>query len=375
MEDSIHEHLASHLSMMGMPLTDNLVNILKETFSRDEAKIVMMLPSTDTPLKPVAVKALAESSDRDQTYLSNVLEDLLKRKLIFSGKTKDGEKGYALHHPGFGFPQSFFWDGKKSPYALKMSNLVLKYFNRNVTKEAFGGRNTKAYRYIPIHQSLKPEIQAVLPHDMMDKVLDNAEKFAVAHCSCRVQAGLMKRACEHPLEVCLKFDEMAQYLIDQGLGRQINREEARQIVRDAAKAGLVHFVDNAEDKVKHNCNCCGCACWNVGTIRRRKIPRDELMAVYFIRKTDPDICVGCGECIDICPVAAIKLEDDIAKVDQDWCIGCGVCANKCEFDAITILYRGNQDKIPKDFETLHNTICRERTKNEPVDSGDFLVIL
>jgi hypothetical protein len=77
-------------------------------------------------------------------------------------------------------------------------------------------------------------VQAVLPHDMMNNVLDNAKKFAVAHCSCRVQADLMERSCEHPLEVCLKFDEMAQYLIDQGLGRQINREEARQIVRDAA---------------------------------------------------------------------------------------------------------------------------------------------
>jgi len=109
MRDSIHEQLASHLSMMRMPLTDNLVDILKENFSQDEAKIVMMLPSTDIPLKPVAVKVLAESSDMDQTYLSNILEDLLKRNLIFSGKTKDGEKGYALHYPGFGFPQSFFW--------------------------------------------------------------------------------------------------------------------------------------------------------------------------------------------------------------------------------------------------------------------------
>ncbi len=360
MKKSIHEHMARHLSMMGMPLTDNLLDILKENFSVDEAKIVMMLPSTDTPLTPVTVEVITNSNNMDQSYLSKILEDLAERKLIFSGVTKDGEKGYALHHPGFGFPQAFFWDGKKSPYALKMSNLVLKYFNRNVTKEAFGGQSTKAYRYIPIHQSLKPEVQAVLSHDMMENILDNAKKFAVAHCSCRVQADIMGRSCEHPFEVCLKFDEMAQYLIDQDLGRQVNRDEARKIVSDAANAGLVHFVDNASGSVKHNCNCCGCSCWNVGTIRRRKIPRDELMAVYFIRKTDPDICVGCGECIDICPVAAIKLEDDIAKVDEEWCIGCGVCTNKCGFDAFNILYRGDQEKIPEDFETLYNTIRLER---------------
>ncbi|MBC8442142.1 MAG: 4Fe-4S binding protein [Deltaproteobacteria bacterium] len=359
MENNIHGLLAGHLSMMGLPLTDGLVDILKENFTQEEAKIAMMLPSTDIPLKPITIDELVESGDMDRTYIENIMEDLAARNLIYSGKTKTGEKGYALHQAGFGFPQSFFWDGKKTAYTLKMSKLILKYFNRKVTEQAFGG-TTKAYRYIPIHRSLKPDIQAVLPHDYMDRVIDNAEQFAVAHCTCRVQADLMGRACKHPLEVCLKFDEMAQYVIDQGLGREITREEARQIVSIAAKAGLVHFVDNAADKVKHNCNCCGCACWNVGTIRRRKIPRDELMAVYFLRKTDPDRCAGCGECIDICPVDAITLEDGMARVDENWCIGCGVCAAKCEFDALSIVYRGDQKAIPADFEILHNRIRKEK---------------
>ena len=82
------------------------------------------------------------------------------------------------------------------------------------------------------------------------------------------------------------------------------------------------------------------------------------MAVYFIRKTDPDQCVGCGECIDICPVDALSLEDGMAKVDEDWCIGCGVCATKCESDALHIIYREDQKQVPADFETLHKRIRR-----------------
>jgi NAD-dependent dihydropyrimidine dehydrogenase PreA subunit len=169
----------------------------------------------------------------------------------------------------------------------------------------------------------------------------------------------MGRPCQHPLEVCLKFDEMADYLIDRDLGKEITREGAKELVRKSAEIGLVHFVDNAAGKVKHNCNCCGCACWNVGSIRRRKIPRDELMAVYFIRETSPDKCVGCGKCVEICPVEAITLADDVAVVDENWCIGCGVCATRCAFDAFHIKYRDDQEPLLIDFESLHKRIQHE----------------
>ena len=83
------------------------------------------------------------------------------------------------------------------------------------------------------------------------------------------------------------------------------------------------------------------------------------MAVYFIRETENQSCVGCGACVEICPVDALTLEDDHAKVDQQWCIGCGVCAPKCDYDAVHIIYRQDREKIPTDFETLHETILQE----------------
>lgn len=55
------------------------------------------------------------------------------------------------------------------------------------------------------------------------------------------------------------------------------------------EAGLVHLVDNAREGIKHTCNCSGCCCWSVGTIRRKKIPRDMLMATYFLRETDQEL--------------------------------------------------------------------------------------
>lgn len=49
-----------------------------------------------------------------------------------------------------------------------------------------------------------------------------------------------------------------------------------------------------------------------------------------------DECVGCGTCVDECPVEAISMNDDnIAVVDADECTDCGSCVDVCPTDAIT----------------------------------------
>ena len=49
-----------------------------------------------------------------------------------------------------------------------------------------------------------------------------------------------------------------------------------------------------------------------------------------------ETCVGCGACVDTCPVSAIKLENDKATVAEGECIECGACVGACPTEAISL---------------------------------------
>ncbi len=363
MTGDVYERLAEHLSALGMgyPVTDDLLEILRDNFSPEEARVALAVPTRVAPLQTVPAGDILPRVDLPGEETVEILERLAERGLLFSEEGPSGERGYALQQVGFGFPQLYFWRGEETDTARHMAGLVAKYFNRRVTREAYASE-TQPYRYVPSSGSLAPELQAVLPHHAMEAVLDNAREYAVCHCACRMTALLRGRPCGHPTEVCIKFDEMARYVIDRGLGREISREEAGDLVAGAAEEGLVHFVDNAAGDIKHNCNCCGCACWNVGTIRRRKIPRDAIMATYFLRETEEDACTGCGACAEICPVEAVAMEEGCPVVDLDWCIGCGVCVPGCPEGAAGLRIREDRPAgLPAErFEELHQMILREK---------------
>jgi Fe-S-cluster-containing hydrogenase component 2 len=48
-----------------------------------------------------------------------------------------------------------------------------------------------------------------------------------------------------------------------------------------------------------------------------------------------ELCVGCGACVDVCPVDAITIEDGIAVISEE-CIECGACVGECPSEAIEL---------------------------------------
>ncbi len=51
-------------------------------------------------------------------------------------------------------------------------------------------------------------------------------------------------------------------------------------------------------------------------------------------KIDAGKCTGCGACISVCPVGAIKVENAVAVVSEE-CVDCGACIPQCPLEAIS----------------------------------------
>ena len=70
-------------------------------------------------------------------------------------------------------------------------------------------------------------------------------------------------------------------------------------------------------------------------------------ATYHLARVNPDLCVGCGTCVDKCVNEAIYINDD-GKADriEEKCIGCGVCAHFCPENAITLVRRERIVNVP-----------------------------
>ncbi|TFF91156.1 4Fe-4S dicluster domain-containing protein [Candidatus Thorarchaeota archaeon] len=51
-------------------------------------------------------------------------------------------------------------------------------------------------------------------------------------------------------------------------------------------------------------------------------------------RVDPNICVGCGACVEACPYRAITVRNRKAHINHEGCLGCGACMHVCPQGAI-----------------------------------------
>ena len=193
---------------------------------------------------------------------------------------------------------------------------------------------------ISVNQAVEGN-EVIVPAQTVEAIIDKFDDIAVGHCFCRNYNKVLGHSCEQnaPSEVCFSFGKSARYTISQGFARPVSKKETLDLMKQAEMAGLVHKAfHNGSDisKVENSiCNCCKDCCDTFVLWRNGTIPM--VNATNFLSVIDVDTCIGCGECVERCPVDCISLEDDGKAVrEKDYCIGCGVCARFCPENTICL---------------------------------------
>ena len=166
---------------------------------------------------------------------------------------------------------------------------------------------TGPMRVIPIETAIEGETRKA-SYEEVSKYLNENTIFSVSDCSCRTSREAMGEGCGHLKEdMCIQMGHAAEYYIRTGRGREITREEAFEIIKKAEENGLMHSIPNTDGPGKTHaiCNCCGCSCFALRIAGM--FHNNDMMRSNYVSQVDKDKCVACGECVEICPVNALKL--------------------------------------------------------------------
>ena len=329
----LYQKLARYLDtgqMVGAPMTPSLLKILMLMFNPEEAQVALKLPFQNTPLAD-AKKLYPEHGNR----IEEILDKMAKGGTVFRDNKPGVGKRYRLLPSLVGWAETPFWHGRETQQAKELSPLWKTYRKEGFAEEM--ARGIPLMRVIPVETSLKDESE-ILPFDVIEPIVEKTRYQAVGHCPCRMNAKFRDEECDYSTENCLHFDGMGRYMVEQGLAREITREETMKILKAADEEGLVHIINNMEGHMDTICNCCGCCCAFLWPINN-KMGLDILSYSNYLAQVDKESCVGCGTCEDRCPVVAVQVDGDAAYVDETVCIGCGICTPACDTQAISLVLR------------------------------------
>lgn len=162
-------------------------------------------------------------------------------------------------------------------------------------------------RVVPVESAIK-DLPGVQPWEKLSYYLDKYDTFTVSDCSCRQSRKVIDEGCGHlDKEICIQMGEGAEFYKKTGRGREITREEAKEILKFAEDNGLMHEMPHTDGLGESAaiCNCCSCSCFSLRLATLFNTP--DSIRSNFTATVDAEKCVACGQCVENCPTNALKL--------------------------------------------------------------------
>ncbi|MBW1710472.1 MAG: 4Fe-4S binding protein, partial [Deltaproteobacteria bacterium] len=357
--EQLYEKLAELFNKIGYGsrYCPELEALLKSLFNEEEARLALNL----SPLAPEPPATLAERLGEEPDRIAEILNDMADKGLIYCSQRGE-EKRYKTIQLVPGIFELQFMKGEVTPRAKELAKLFDAYFHAPI-EESETSREAPGIsfaRVIPIEKTVSTQVD-VFSYEETGQYIDTAKTITASTCYCRHEQRLLDRGCDYPDDVCLQFGSFAAFVRDRGFGREITREEAHEIMKRSAKAGLIATSSNTRDRIDFICNCCTCCCGILRSVKNSNAPVRSVASNY-LAQIDDDECTGCGDCVDRCQMDAISLDEEIASVNTDRCVGCGVCVLTCPSEALSLMPRADFKEPPGSFRELIERQAAEKTR-------------
>ena len=356
-------NITNRAGILPFPGSETLIEVLKFYLDDEDLNFINQNFDEKTSL---SLGQLMEKSKLKEEEIDRMADKLAKKGFMFNQPSSKGLKVYRLlpliligtfeYNFMKKLPEESKLDDHKKIGVLYKKLLeelrdniqqgydnLLPFFEKQPavdrTIPVFLNTENKPVKII-VNESIKTEEQ-VLPAQTVEEIINKFDIIAVGHCFCRNYHKVLGHDCEmdSPSEVCFSFGKSARHTIAQGFARQVDKDEALQILKSAEEAGLIHkaFHNGSNINKEENsiCNCCKDCCdtfelWRSGTT-------PLVNSTNYLSIINQDECNGCNVCVERCPVDAIKLNDnDRAERKESYCIGCGVCSRFCTSNAISL---------------------------------------
>jgi electron transport complex protein RnfB len=359
MEQTIYKKLAQKLDAIpnGFPATESGIElkILEWIFTPEEAAL-----SAEMRLRAESVDEIAPRAGQDPKTAYNTLKDMVRKGLIYvkraEGKLKFGLLPFAIG----------LYEEQLGRMDEEFAQMFEDYYHEALTDALLG--QPAQLRVIPVEESIPVDIE-IFPYERASDLLNQAKSFGVRDCICRTQQALLGNRCHYPMESCLVFARTEGAFAHSPITREITKEEALQILREAEEAGLVHSSGNYRQGHYYICNCCSCCCAVLRGIAELDIPTAVAKSDFYAT-VDGELCTACETCLERCQFGALSLLDDVCQVDRARCVGCGLCVSTCPSGALRLERKPPAERTP--LPDGRKQWWAERAKDRQISLADLL---